>query len=480
MRRLSSVLFAVVGLLIIASMVMAAAGPNPGSGSTDVRFMNTSSSAAIVTIDYYNPSGAIESTRNANVAAKGGFDFLAADSGLGDGWNGSGVISSDQEGASVATIHWTGGQSADGTTAAAYSGVPQGATTLYCPSLAARPNAQKSLVAVQNADTGTANVSLEFYDRNGNAWSGNPVTASIPEGASKVWDLTDLNFPNTVPDGWLGSVKITSTNGKKLAAVVTMFWREFSSAYNCVASGSTTIVFPDVKRRYIRGEWVQYGGNVVQNLSNSTAHVTVQVYNRQGQKIHEFTDQIPAFASHGYNTRWTTSDVPDHAAFHSAMGDNFNGAIKVISDQPLAAVQNGLTVSGSKMASTYVAEGTDTGSTTLFFPAVYRVVTGEPCTRAKALQFSAMIIYNVSNSPANVTLKFYDKSGNLVLTDSNNQIPAGTPKGFNTCFGVELDNPQTLGANFQGGVEVISDQPVVGISNINFPDQQATYNAYKK
>ncbi len=474
MRHLRTAIFAVIALLLIASVALAAAGPNPGSGSTDVRFMNTSATAAVVTMDYYNPSGVIEATRSANVTPKGATDFLASDSGLGDGWNGSGVISSDQEGASVAFIYWTGGQSSDGTTAAAYTGVAAGATTLYCPSLAARNNVQKSLIAVQNADSAPADVKLYFYDRAGNAWSGNPVSATIPKGAGKVWDLTDLGLPVTTPpgDGWLGSVKITSTNGKKLAAVVTMLWRDYSSAYNCMDSGSTSIVFPDVKRRYINNKWAQFGGNVIQNLGSSAAHVTVHVMDRSGHSLYSFNDTIPAFASHGYNTRWD-ANTPDPTAFRNAMGDDFNGALKITSDQPLAAVYNGLTVwTGSKKASTYVAEGV--GSTDILFPAVYRIVSGSTWMR-----FSAILVYNMSASDAHITMKFYDKGGNLrhSVTDT---IPSGTSHGFNTRYGITLPNPETLGNSFQGSAEVTSDVPIVGVTNVNYPDQQATYNAYKK
>ena len=474
MRRFRSVVFAVVALLLIASMALAAAGPNPGSGSTDVRFMNTSDTAAFVTMDYYNPSGVVEATRSSNVNPKGSVDFLAQDSGLGDGWNGAGVISSDQEGASVALIYWTGGERGDGTTAAAYTGVAMGATSLYCPSLAARNNVQKSLIAVQNADTGSADVQLNFYDRDGNAWSGNPVTASIPEGASKVWDLTDLGLPVTTPpgDGWLGSVKISSTNGKKLAAVVTMFWREYSSAYNCMDSGSTSIVFPDVKRRYINNSWVQYGGNVIQNLGTSTANVTVEIMDRNGNTLYTFNDSIPSLASHGYNTRFG-ANMPSDA--FTPMGDDFNGALKVTSTngQPLAAVYNGLTVkAGGKKASTYVAEGS--GSTNIFFPAVYRIVSSGTWMR-----YNAILVYNMGSSDAHITMKFYEPNGNLKHTVTDT-IPAGTSHGFNTRFGIALTNPETLGDNFQGAVEVTSDVPVVGVTNINYPDQQATYNAYKK
>ena len=474
MRRVRTLIFAVIALLVIASMTMAAAGPNPGSGSTDVRFVNITDSTAVVTIDYYNASGVIEATRNANVNAHGAFDFLASNSGLGDGWNGAGVISSDQEGASVAFIYWTGGQSADGTTAAAYSGVAEGATTLYCPSLAARNNVQKSLIAVQNADTGDASVKLEFFDRQGNAWSGNPVNATIPAGASKVWDLTDLGLPVTNPpgDGWLGSVKISSTNGKKLAAVVTMLWRDFSSAYNCMDSGNTSIVFPDVKRRYISGKWVQYGGNVIQNLGTTTANVQVQIMDRSGNVLYTFNDQIPALASHGYNTRFG-ADMPSDA--FAAMGDDFNGALKVTSTngQPLAAVYNGLTVkAGAKKASTYVAEGA--GATTLVYPAVYRMVSGSTWMR-----YNAILVYNMGSTDAHITMKFYEPNGTLKHTVTDT-IPAGTSHGFNTRFGIALTNPETLGDNFTGSAVVTSDVPVVGVTNVNYPDQQATYNAYKK
>lgn len=505
MRRLSSVLFAVVGLLVIASMVMAAAGPNPGSGSTDVRFMNITTNPAVVTIDYYNPSGALENTRNANVAAKGSYDFLAADSGLGDGWNGSGVISSDQEGASVAVIHWTGGQSADGTSAAAYNGVAQGATTLYCPSLAARNNIQKSLISVQNADTGTADVQLEFFDRAGNAWSGNPVTASIPEGASKVWDLTDLGLPVTQPpgDGWLGSVKISSTNGKKLAAVAIMLWRDFSQGYNCVSSGDTELTFPRIKRRYINGSWAEDGGNIIQNLGNQTANITVTFLDRSGNAVYSFNDTIAPNAAKGYNTRFCSNypaglcnrTSPNHSGpVFDALGDNFVGALRVTSNngQPLAAVYlaRSFTAGGvnSPRASMYVAEGTSSGSTNLFYPAVYRIKSG-----SNWMQYTGVFVQNVSNSTAQVTVTWYDKNGTqkYQFTDS---IPAGTGHGYNTRFCADIPaahcsktSPDhsgplytALGTQFEGSVEITSNVPVVGVVDLFYADQQAAYNAYKK
>ena len=499
MRRFRSVLVAVVALLLVATMAMAAAGPNPGSGSTDVRFLNVSDSSAVVTIDYYNPSGVIEATKSANVASRGAVDFLASDSGLGDGWNGAGVISSDQEGASVAFIYWTGGQSADQTTAAAYSGVPMGATTLYCPSLAARNNVQKSLVAVQNADTGNAEVELYFYDRAGNAWSGNPVRATIAEGASKVWDLTDLGLPVTTPpgDGWLGSVKITSSNGKKLAAVVTMLWRDFSQAYNCLSQGDTELVFPNIKRRYINGKWAEDGGNIIQNLGSQTANITVYFLNRDGQVLYQFDDTIAPNAAKGYNTRFCSNypaglcnrTRPNHTGpVFDALGNNFVGGLRVTSNngQPLAAVYLGRSFfaggSNTPRASMYQAEGTSTGSTNIFYPAVYRVKAGSAWAR-----YTSVFVQNVSNNPANVTVKWYRKDGSLAyqFTDT---IPAGTNHGYNTRFKASLKNRtdvynelmSALGDNFMGSVEVTSNVPIVGVADIIYADQQAAYNAYKK
>jgi len=478
MRRARTFVVAVVSLLLVATMVLAAAGPNPGNGSTDIRVMNVSNTAASATVDYYNTSGGIEATRSTTIPANGSYDFAAADSGLGDGFNGTAVVSSDQQLASVAFINWTGGQSTDGTTAAAYSGVAEGATELYCPSLAARANKQKSILAVQNADSSTADVRLDFYDRDGNAWSGNPVTASLPVGAGKTWDLTDLSLPNTVPDGWLGSVKVSSPNGKKLAAVVTMFWKSYSSAYNCASQGTTTVIFPDIKRRKGTTLWKQYGGNVIQNLSSSSvANITVSVLDRNGTTLYSFNHQIQPLASQGFNTRFN-ANTPDPTAFFNAMGNDFVGALKVTSDQPLTAVYNGISLTGNQpRASTYSAGSPDSARTTIWFPGVYRLESGGSFTR-----FSALLVYNTGTTPANVTVTWYRKDGTQAHQFTS-QIPAGTSHGYNTRYGANVPNKSQfysdLGSNFAGGVKVESDVPVLGISNVNYPDQQATYNAYQ-
>lgn len=487
MRRTRSIFLAVVSLLVIATMVLAATGPNPGSGSTDIRVMNTSDQQASVTVDYYNPAGGIESTKSATLPPNGSTDFLAADSGLSDGFNGSAVVSSDQELASVAFIHWVGGEGGDGFTAGAYSGVPLGSTELFCPSLAARPNKQKSVLAVQNADSGTADVELFFYDRDGNAWSGNPLTASLPEGAGQVWDLTDFlgDDPDEIldppGDGWLGSVKVSSPNGKKLAAVVTMFWggaNARSAAYNCASSGSNVIYFPDIKRRVGADPsvgWKQYGGNVIQNLSStSVANIQVDLLDRDGTVLYTFNHTINPLASQGFNTRFP-ANAPDPDAFFSAMGDDFNGALRITSDQPLAAVYNSTTLTGGNpRASTYTAEGGDVASTDIYFPAVYRLVVNGTFTR-----YSALLVYNPGNTPANVTITVYAPDGTQVKQFTD-QIPGGTSHGYNTRWGVSMPNPEELGDAFMGSIHVSSDVPVVGLSNVNYPDQQATYNAYKK
>jgi len=484
MRKRYSVV-TVISLLVIISMMtmgLAAAAPNPGNGSTDIRVMNTNTNlaaaAAQVVVDYYNATGGVERSTNYNVPSLGSHDFLASDSGLGDGFNGAAVISSDQQLASVAYIHWTGGQSTDGTTAAAYSGFSVGATNMYCASLAARPS-QSSKIAVQNADTGTANVAVHFYDRSGNEWGGGPITKSIPQGASKVIDLSTLSLPTTTPpgDGWLGSAKITSTNGKKIAAVVTLFWNDYSSAYNCVPSGTMTLNFPDVKRRHLSGQWVQYGGNVVQNLSTSPAHITAHWVDRQGNEVYSFNDTIPAMSSHGYNTRFN-ANTPNPAAMFTAMGDDAQIGLKITSkDQPLAGVYNSLTVQGTnKKASSYSAEGA--GSTHLFMPAIYRLKSGSTFTK-----FSALLVYNPGTSAATVTVHWYNQAGTQLYNFTDN-IPAGSSHGYNTRYNANTPNPSALftalGSSFKGAVYVESNVPVIGLSNTNYPDQQATYNAFSQ
>ncbi len=335
--RLGFKVSTLVLVVILLATTVAAAAPvafDPGTGTADVAVMNTAVDTGTVTAEYINPSGSVERSLTKSVAGKGTVDFTAAESGLGDGWSGSMVLSSTSEIASVAQVHWTGGSSADGQTSGTYEGVSMGTTEAFCPSVFQRINAQYSVITVQNTDIGDVTIDMYYFDRNGNAYSGNPLTDVIPANAQRTYDLKtpggkvpSLPVVNPPGDGWIGGMKIAARDGKKIAVVAATHWPDYSSIYDCLGAGATTLYFPDIKRRVFGGNWAQFGGNVVQNLSSTnTANLTTYWMDRNGNQLFTFTDTIPPLASHGYNTRYTSSNVPDHAALFLALGDDRNGA----------------------------------------------------------------------------------------------------------------------------------------------------------
>lgn len=397
------------------------------------------------------------------------------------------VLSSTSEVASVAQVRWTGGGSADGQTSGTYEGFTVGTTEAFCPSVFQRLTAQYSVITVQNTDIGDATIDMYYFDRNGTAYSGNPLTDVIPANAQRTYDLTtpsstvpSLPVVNPPGDGWIGGMKIAARDGKKIAAVAATHWPDYSSIYNCSGAGATTLYFPDIKRRVFSGVWAQFGGNVVQNLSSTTtASLTTYWMDRNGNQLYTFTDTIPPLASHGYNTRFTSSNVPDHAALYAALGDDRNGALLITSDQPLAGVYNGQTVSGSPAGATYAAGSSNNSGSTLYFPAVYRQVTGG----STWVKFSALLAFNPSTTDtASVTVRWYAQNGTQLFSFTDT-IPPKSSHGYNTRF-TGTNVPDTtalfaaLGDSYRGGVSISSNLPILGTTNTVEPTDTDSYNAY--
>ncbi len=498
MKHVRTVSVVVIVMMLITSLTAYAGPPIPGTGNTNVVVMNTGSATAAVVAEYINPSGAVEATKSANVNAKGSYEFRAADSGLGDNWAGSMILSGDQDLTAVGYTVYSGGSATDGLTGSAYSGFPEGATTIYLPSLFQRPTAQYSRITVQNMDTGTADIQIFYYNRSGQAYAGNPIIDNIPEGAQKTYDLSqkgvgkvpDLGITNPPGDGWIGSARIVSSNGKKIGAVASTFWPEYSSAYESAASGSTTLFFSSISRRKLAGQdWVQFSGTIIQNLSaTNTANVTGRITDRNGVEKFSFTIQIPPLAAKGFNTRFV-SDWPDYNAFLAALGisappndfSDFNGAFWFQSDQPIAGVTDmQWKRAGEEAVNSY--RGESAGGTNLYFASVYRVKVGNWVAPSR---YTALNIYNAdAANAANITVRFYNRSGTQVHS-FNAVVPPRSAKGYNTRFNADTPDPAALfaalGDNFQGAVYITSDRPVIGITQETTVGQDVdSYNGYVK
>jgi hypothetical protein len=494
MKASKRLLFVVVliATVIATTLGASAQGINPGSGSTDARVMNLNPNsgdpAITVTAGYINQSGTVDMTKTKSLASLASDDFLASASGLPDGWLGSMVLSSTGEVAALGTTTYTGGSAP--ASVGSYRGFDVGATSIYFPNLQQRPN-QFSMVAVQNADTGTAEISIYYYARNGTPYAGNPITDSIPQGAQRTYDLSQKGVgkvPNlgiTTPpgDGWIGAMRVVSTNGKQLVGAVANFNPTYSTAYPAALQGATTLYFPAITRRVQTSGWLQFSGTIVQNLSDSqNANVHVYVTNRQGGAVFDFTDIIPPLSAHGYNTRFQ-ADTPAGvwAAFTAAMGDNFNGAMYVTSDQNIVGLtdQQSL-VTGYVGQFSYLGEAA--GGNNMFAPQVFR----QTCTETTCQKSTGVIVYNPDPSnTATVQVKFIANSG-AVLYEFPDTIPARSSHGYNTRL--QANTPPAhfeplkaaLGNNFQGAVWVVSDRPVIGVAQHFVPNEGDAYNGYGK
>ena len=82
--------------------------------------------------------------------------------------------------------------------------------------------------------------------------------------------------------------------------------------------------------------WTGYSGVVVQNLDpENAAAVHLKYMRADGTIALEFDDTIPAYASHGYNTRYD-ADVP--TSVFNVLGENWAGPVIVTTDNPVGIV----------------------------------------------------------------------------------------------------------------------------------------------
>jgi len=483
--------FLIAAILLVAFVGFAAAQTaDPGDGMVDFTVMNLSDTyTTTVTAQYVNQSGGVDATINQDVEPLSSKGFNAADSGLPDPWVGSAIASASQEIASIAQIRYENGDSTDTKVAASYDGILQGANKIYFPSLAARTGKQRSEISVQSAQAAsvsTIDAYYTFYNRDGTKALG-PISRTIPGGAQVTIDLdADLTLPNTAPaaDGWLGAAVVTST--ESIAGVAVTHWKQYSAAYAAVTNGATTIYLPSATRRTPSSVWKQFTSLEVQNLDTTTeAEVRVNWYDRYNNKLFVFTDTIPANSTHGYNTRWLGSDVPDNTALQTALGDDWNGSVIISSTNSVDIVS---IVKLQWTADHPAGEGASSyysfseGYPELYLPAVYRVYPSSTWEK-----FTGLIVQNVGTTPCiDFMVEWYNPSGTQLISFTDSLSPT-ISHGYNTRYAANNPpgvNMADLGTSLNNG-SVYFNAPGCSLNamhNTVWPawTDSTTYNGYGK
>lgn len=477
--------FGLTLVLVLMSVLPAlAADPLPGTGNTDIIVQNTDTNtanpAATVNVDYINQAGGVEKTVFASVKPLAANEFTAANSGLGDGWIGSAVVSSEKELAAVVNVIWTNGSANDHITGGQYTGYEAGSTEAFLPYLVYNPNLQFSRFSVQNVDTGgAANITMKYINRNGVLDF--TITDSVPAQAQRTYELnkpgpkipvwSNSAYFNT-NGNWTGAVVITSD--RPVVAVMTNHWQNWAVVMNASASSASKVFAPSVARRTtMKGstlKWLEWSIVTVQNPSTTqTATVSLAYVNGDtGTTDLTITGQtIGPGAAKGYNTK-SGGDV-DPSVF-DVLGGAWTGSVIIQSNIPVVVGVIGTRGENSQAAASLGVSSAVAGDD-IFLPAVYQKKTGTKWERNTLIR-----LQNTSASTATFDVYFYDRNGTLTYSLTGQTIGGEKVWKYNT----KVHNPP-LGYNWAGSVYIHSNQPMVAVvENLFGKDWQGAYNGVSK
>lgn len=243
----------VLSLVLIAASPMAPMAGAFTSYTSGFQVQNLSAVTANVTITYYNQDGTIATTASDTIAASGAKTYYPVHAAA--GFNGSVVISSDQQIASVVNVLGSGAANAG----ASYVASMAGGTTVSLPLLMKANSGYNTWFNVQNTGSADATVNVAYSD--GTAVG--PIT--VKPGAAHTFDQAGETHSATV-----FSANVTSTQAVAVAVIEenpsTMF------AYSGFAGGATNPVMPLVNANnggYITGMQIQNAGGVATDVTVS-------------------------------------------------------------------------------------------------------------------------------------------------------------------------------------------------------------------
>lgn len=492
-RRLSLIAVAVllVTLLVVASTYAQGGFPDPGTSVTNAVVQNKatgSGEVATLSVGYYDSAGTLIYTNSSvTIDPKAVAEIKTQNEPLPSGQQYSAVISSDRPLASIVSIKNTNVSGAPDTlTQAAYNGTSAPSTELYFPTVWGFSSIA-SRVTVQNAEGTAATVNFDFYDRTG-TYLGQTSKTLAGFAATTIY----MGDPTDLPAGWPsgfedGSITASSTN--LLAGASTATWSSRSGAYQSLtANNQGTVLYGSSHYRFRNPsttppEYDLFSAINIQNTSATTvADVTVEYYTRgdiSGVPKLTIDTTIPALSARGLNTK-NGGDLP--AATFNPLGTDWDGSVKIISNNGVELVGTGITHWGKTGKSgIYALVSANDGSNVIYVPAQYRLFS------TQWNQWSALNLQNIGGSTvaaADLSIEYIDTAGATVATFTGNDLPGdlapGAALGLNTRNGGDLDASafNSFGTSFIGGIYVTAPagSELVGVANIIYSNRASVYN----
>ena len=499
MKRYLSIPMLLLTLAVVVSVASAAplaaiAVPNPGSASSVIIIQNTNATnSAQWVLDFIDQNGNAvagaqqSGTLPAYVATAVNVSNITV---LGTGWNGSAIVSSDQQVAAVGATTWTGGTAGDGTTAGEYLAFSEGAASITFPYVF---NSNRvTWLTVQNTGSSAATAYFTFVDRRTGTQTGSTTSVSIPAGAQRTYRMNDCST-GIVPTGactrpttndeaqyWKGAVMVTSTN-PVLAGVAVTHWTLWSADYTSVspAESANELIFPLFYRVRTSGgvfgetqPWHRYSDlNVANPDLTSSVVVTVSLYKVDGTLSDQWQTTIPAGGSMAVNTQFGGTGAPSdwQTRWPTTLGANWVGAA-IVTAEPGREIQGvcfNFWPQGGGYNGAYNAVTRASGQDRLFFPVAHR-------SGGSTVPFYSQIqVQNVADTDATVDIYFFNRDqsnggiANAFQSITGVTVPANSSISVNTKYnstGLPNNWFNGLGTSFNGSVVVISrDNPITGI-----------------
>ena len=352
-------------------------------------------------------------------------------------WIGSASIQSDQNIVAVGRPHL-------GSEVASYIGATAGSTTQYVPMLfkgAFSGGTYNAALYIQNVSASAATLNLEFTDSSGAVVYTKADTLD-PHASKGYWLPAEAGLPN----GFAGGVKVTST--QPILAVGRPHIGAQVMTYNGMSSGATTAWLP----MFFKNGFGSYNTALyVQNLTGSSANLTIQYINLNGTVACTDNDTLGANASKGY---WSLSVACDTGSLPSG----FVGGVKVTSSQNILAV--GRAHLGTQIT-TY--NGFPGGATSAYVPMLFRNAF------AGGFYDAALYLQNVSGSSATVAIEYLNSSGAVAATQN-------VTLAANAISSIWLPGVAGLPDGFAGGARISSTQEIIAVGRPHLGSEIATYN----
>jgi hypothetical protein len=208
---------------------------------------------------------------------------------------------------------------------------------------------------------------------------------------------------NCLPAGWSGGVAINSD--QNIVAVGRLHIGNQIASFDGSAAGSASSFIPMLFKGAFNGSY--NAAYYIQNIdASSAANITIKYYDSSGALNCTVNDTIAPLASKGY---W----LPNVACVPAG----WVGGAVITSDRNIVTVDR--IHIGNEIAS---YDGFATGNQNSYIPMLFKNMWGS--------YNSAFYVQNVdTGNSANVTLRFYDVSGNLVCT-RNTTIPPLASVGY--------------------------------------------------